>query len=203
MRLVTEAAERSVSRVAAVILAAGESRRYGTPKLLAMLDGRPLLQHVIDAANASSCDDVIVVLGHEADRILAGVRLARALAVMNSQYAQGQSTSLRMGLRDARASDAIVVLLGDQPLVTPALIDALIERQRETRASAVMCGSKGRRSPPTLLHRDLWPALETLSGDLGAREILRDRDDVATLEVTADLGGLEDVDRPDDLEALR
>lgn len=203
MRLVTDGAERRVTRVAAVILAAGESRRYGAPKLLAMLDGRPLLQHVIDAANASRCADIIVVFGHEADRILAGVRLGRALAVMNSDYALGQSTSLRLGLRDARASDAIVVLLGDQPLVTPALIDALVERQRETRASAVMCESGGRRSPPALLHRDLWPALETLSGDLGAREILRGRDDVATLEVTAGLGSLEDVDRPADLEGLR
>lgn len=203
MRDVTDAADRAVSRVAAVILAAGESRRYGAPKLLATLDGRPLLQHVIDAANASSCDDVIVVFGHEADRILAGVHLGRALAVMNCEYAQGQSTSLRLGLRDARASDAIVVLLGDQPRITTTLVDALIERQRETRASAVMCASNGHRSPPTLLHRDLWPALEALSGDLGAREVLRGRDDVATLEVTADLGSLEDVDRPADLEALR
>ncbi len=203
MRLVTDGAGRTVSRVAAVILAAGESRRYGAPKLLAALDGRPLLQHVLDAANASSCEDVIVVLGHAADRILAGVQLGRALAVMNCEYALGQSTSLRLGLRDARASDAIVVLLGDQPRVTPALVDALIARQRETRATAVMCASHGRRSPPTLLHRDLWPELETLSGDLGAREVLRGRDDVATLEVMGDLGSLEDVDRPADLDALR
>ncbi len=191
-----------VTRAAAVILAAGEARRFGAPKLLAPLEGRPLLQHVLDAANASSCADVILVLGHGADDLLANVRLGRAFAVLNCEYASGQSTSLRAGLRDARASDAAIVLLGDQPRVTPALVDALLERQRETGAAAVMCSWNERRSPPTLLHRDLWPALDALVGDVGAREVLRGRDDVAVLEVTPDLGSLEDVDRPGDLSAL-
>ncbi len=185
-----------------MILAAGEARRYGSPKLLATIDGRPMLQHVLDAANASSCHDVILVLGHGADDVLAGVRLGRALVVMNCEYAQGQSTSLRAGLRDARASDAAIVLLGDQPRVTAELIDALLERQEQTRAAAVLCSWNERRSPPTLLHRDLWPALDALTGDIGAREVLRGRDDVAILEVSGDLGSLEDVDRPEDLRHL-
>lgn len=194
--------DRTVARAAAVILAAGEARRYGSPKLLAAIDGRPMLQHVLDAANASRCQDVILVVGHGADDVLAGVRLGRALVVMNCAYAEGQSTSLRAGLRDARASDAVVVLLGDQPRVTPELIDALLDRQAKTRAAAVMCSWNERRSPPTLLHRDLWPALEALTGDIGARDVLRGRDDVAILDVTADLGSLEDVDRPEDLRRL-
>ncbi len=191
-----------VAHAAAVILAAGESRRYGAPKLLAPLDGKPLLQHVVDAANASRCEDVIVVVGHGADELLAKVRLGRARAVMNREYAEGQSTSLRAGVRQAGVSDAVIVLLGDQPRITPALIDALLERQRETRAAAVICSWNGHRSPPTLLHRELWPAIDTLTGDVGARELLRDRDDVAVVEVTASLGALNDVDRPTDLERL-
>ena len=205
MPLVTGAASQGadqIARAAAVILAAGESRRYGTPKLLARLDGRPLLQHVIDAANASVCEDVILVVGHEADRVLAEVRLGRALAVMNCEYAQGQATSLRLGLRGARAADAAIVLLGDQPRITPTLVDALVALQRTTRARAVICSWDGHRSPPALLHRDLWPALARLTGDLGARELLRERDDVAVLEVTPELGSLRDIDRPADLAAL-
>lgn len=199
-------AERHLSapatRVAGVILAAGEARRYGAPKLLVPLAGRPLLQHVVDAANASALGDVVVVVGHAADEVLAGVRLGRARAMLNEAYATGQSSSLRAGLRAATAADAVVVLLGDQPGVRAALLDALVERQRATGAAAVMCSWKGRRSPPTLLHRDLWPAVEALAGDVGAREILARREDVAVLEVTEDLGSLEDVDRPDDLTRI-
>lgn len=189
-------------RVAAVILAAGESRRYGGPKLLAPLGGRLLLQHVLDAANRSTLGDVVLVVGHSADEVLAAVRLDRARAVRNESYAEGQSTSLRAGLRAVGEADAAVVLLGDQPRVTAALLDALVERQRTSGAAAVVSSWRGRRSPPTLLHRDLWPALAALSGDAGAREVLAGRDDVEVLEVDERLGSLEDVDRPEDLARL-
>lgn len=189
-------------RVAAAILAAGESRRYGGPKLLAPLEGRPLLQHVLDAADGSTLAPLVLVVGHAADEILGSVRLGRARAIRNEAYRTGQSSSLRAGLRAASDADAIVVLLGDQPRVTSALLDALVERQRATGSVAVVSSWKGHRSPPTLVHRDLWPALEALSGDVGAREVLAKRDDVAVLEIDARLGGLDDVDRPDDLARL-
>lgn len=193
---------RPIERIAAVILAAGESRRYGDAKLLAPLDGRPLVQHVIDAANASAAQDVIVVLGHEADALLAQVALGRARVVRNAAFAEGQSTSLLAGIRAAEAADGALLLLADQPRVTARLIDAVIARARETRAIAVVCEREGRRSPPTLLHRDLWPELASLRGDVGARELLARRDDIVALEVTPELGALDDVDRPDDLARL-
>lgn len=189
-------------RVAAVILAAGESRRYGGLKLLATLAGKPLLQHVLDAANRSMLSDVVLVVGHSADEVLAAVRLDRARTVRNESYAEGQSTSLRAGLRAVGEADAAVVLLGDQPRVTPTLLDALVVRQRASGSAAVVSSWRGRRSPPTLLHRDLWPALAALSGDVGAREVLAGRDDVEVLEVDERLGSLEDVDRPEDLARL-
>ncbi len=193
---------RPVERVTAVILAAGESRRYGGPKLLALLDGKPLLQHVLDAVNDSMLAAVVLVVGPAADDILAAVRLGRARVVLNEGYASGQSTSLRAGLRASSAADAAVILLGDQPRVTSALLGALVDRQRTTGAAAVVCSWNGRRSPPTLLHRDLWPALDALTGDVGARELLAGLDDVAVLDVGAPLGSLEDVDRPEDLARM-
>ncbi len=189
-------------RVAAVVLAAGESRRFGGNKLVALLDGRPLLQHVVDAANASAADGVIVVVGHRADDVVAAVRLGRARVVRNDAYASGRSTSLLAGLRAAGQADAIVVVLGDQPGVTAALIDAVVDRQRSTRAPAVISWWNGRRSPPALLHRDLWRELETTSGDVGARDLLAGRDDVAVLDVHDGLGRLKDVDTPEDLARL-
>ena len=191
-----------VRRPVALILAAGESRRFGESKLLAPLRGIPLVQHAIDAANASRCADVILVVGHRADEVLAVAHPGRARVVRNPEYAAGQSTSLRAGMRAAQDADALVVLLADQPGVTAALIDALVERQHETAAAAVICTSRGRRSPPTLLHRALWPDVERLRGDVGARDILAGRTDVATLEVTRDLGLLDDVDEREDLARL-
>jgi molybdenum cofactor cytidylyltransferase len=191
-----------IERLAAVILAAGGASRYGGAKLLAPLEGRPLLQHVLDAAERSAADEVILVVGNAADLVLAGVRLGRARPVVNAEWESGQASSLRAGLRASAGADAAVVLLGDQPRVTAALIDALVERQRATGSIAVVSSWKGQRSPPTLLRRELWPELAMLEGDVGARAVLAGRSDVAMLEVTAPLGSLEDVDRPDDLLRL-
>lgn len=191
-----------VERVAAVVLAAGESRRFGGPKLIVPFEGKPLLQHALDAANGSSVAEVIVIVGHAAHEVLAAIDLGRARGIVNEAYASGQASSLQAGLRAAANADAVVVVLGDQPRVTPALIDAVVERQRSARAAAVVCTWRGRRSPPTLLHRDLWPALKALSGDVGARDLLASRDDVAVVDVAGALGTLEDVDRPDDLAQM-
>lgn len=193
---------RPVERVTVVILAAGGSSRYGGPKLLASLEGKPLVQHVLDAANATTFEEVILVVGHAADELLAAVRLGRARSVANADWASGQASSLRAGLRAAAAADAVIVLLGDQPRVTPALLDALVERQRTTDSVAVVSSWNGQRSPPTLLRCELWPALEALTGDVGARDVLARRDDVAVLDVSGSLGSLVDVDRPDDLLRL-
>ncbi len=185
-----------VHRAAGVILAAGEARRFGSQKLLAPLGGRPLLQHAVDAANASGLDPVVVVLGADAEAIERAVAFGRARVARNPAYASGQASSLRAGLgaiEDAGV-DALVVLLGDQPRVRPPLLDAILARQRETGSAAVLSSWRGRRSPPALLHRDLWPEVRKLAGDVGARDILAGRADVAVLDVTAELGALDDVD---------
>jgi molybdenum cofactor cytidylyltransferase len=192
----------AAERVAAIILAAGEARRFGSQKLLATLRGRPLLQHVLDAANRSSLAPIVLVLGADADEIAARVRPGRALVVRNAEYASGQASSLRTGLRAVADTDAAIVLLGDQPMVTGALLDALAARQRETQAAAVVCAQGARRSPPALLHHDLWPEVDALSGDVGARELLARRGDVVVFDVPEGLGDLSDVDTQEDRDRL-
>jgi molybdenum cofactor cytidylyltransferase len=189
-------------RVAAVVLAAGQGLRFGGQKLLAPLRDRPLLQHALDAANASSLAPVVVVLGADADAVTAGIRLGRARLVHNVDHATGQASSLRVGLRSLDASDAAVVVLGDQPNVTAALLDALVAAQRSSGAPAVVCAQDGRRSPPTLLHRDLWEEVDALRGDTGARDVLARHRDVAVFEVGEGLGRLDDIDTPEDRERL-
>src|SRR2546422_10569947 len=132
------AVSRNAESVAGVILAAGEARRFGAQKLLAPLNGRALVQHVIGAANASSLTDVVLVVGADADRI-ARTAMGRARVIGNPDYGTGQASSLQAGLRALREEvDAAVVLLGDVPGVTSALVDSLIAKQRETGAAAVI-----------------------------------------------------------------
>lgn len=185
------------------MLAAGEARRYGSQKLLAPLAGRPLLQHAVDAACASSLSPVVIVLGADSDGITAQLEPGRSRIVRNPDYASGQASSLRTGVGAlGPEADAAVVLLGDQPGVTAALLEALVARQRETGAAAVVCVQDGRRSPPTLLHGDLWPEIAAVRGDVGAREVLARRSDVATLDVERAFAKLDDIDTRDDLARL-
>ena len=182
-----------------IVLAAGSGTRFGGQKLLTPLAGRPLLQHVVDAANASSLGRVVVVLGHEAEAVHAAVSLGRATTVTNRDHASGVASSLRAGVAalgdDARAA---VVILGDVPGITATLIDTLVARQRATGAPAVLSRWSGRPMPPALLARELWPAVSSLRGDAGMREILAGRDDVVFVDVTPQLGSLADVDTPAD-----
>ena len=191
-------AEPDPPQIGGVILAAGEARRFGAQKLLASLDGRPLVQHVIDAANASCLEDIALVVGTNAEGLVAGLDLGRARVVRNLDPSRGLASSLQVGLRslDPRVHAALV-LLGDVPGVTTALIDELVFCGRETRASAIVSVWRGRRSPPVVLHKSLWAAAFALEGDIGMREVLKDQD-VVEFAVTEELGSLDDIDTPGD-----
>jgi molybdenum cofactor cytidylyltransferase len=197
-------AEDDPPQIGGVILAAGEARRFGSQKLLAPLDGRPLLQRVIDAANASALEDIAMVIGANGKSLLAHLDMGRTRVVRNPDPSRGMASSLQAGLRSLEGDlHAALVLLGDMPGVTTALIDELVARGQKTRAAAVTSLWRGRRSPPVVLHRSLWPAAFALEGDAGMREVLAGRTDVIEVEVTPALGTLEDVDTPEDHGRLR
>ena len=155
-------------------MAAGTSSRLGRPKQLLDLGGKAVLQHVLDAAEGGGLDEILVVVGHRATEIGAAVRLPpRARFVHNPYYAEGQSTSLRAGLRAADpASGAAVVLLADQPGVLPAAIAAVVQAWRSGEGPAAQASYGGRPGHPTLFDRSLWLDLERSTGDEGARSLL-------------------------------
>jgi len=192
-----------------VILAAGASTRMGRPKQLLPLGDRCLLQHVIDAAAASCLDEIIVVLGHRAQEIREALQLPASSTVrivVAADYAQGQSASLRAGLRAASLeSTAAAILLGDQPQVTRELIDR-VARQYVNAESAiarpVYSDRDGGRVPghPVLLARRIWPEVEKLEGDQGARTLISTHPEwvaeIATEgEPAADIDTVEDYER--------
>ena len=113
--------------ISAIVLAAGMSSRMGQPKPVLRIAGQPLLERVVATVRRSRVDEIVVVLGHEADRVRREVALDGATVVVNEAYAEGMSSSIRAGLRavDPRAQGYVVVL-GDQPFVSSSTLDALI-----------------------------------------------------------------------------
>jgi molybdenum cofactor cytidylyltransferase len=157
-----------------IILAAGSSSRLGRPKQLLPLGDRPVLAHTLANALASSLDGVIVVLGHAADTIRAQIDFGPARVVLNERYAEGQSTSLHVGVATLPPETAAAIfILGDQPLIGPAVLDALIAAYRDTAAPIVQPNYDGQRGNPVLIARALFPELLTVTGDQGARNVLR------------------------------
>ncbi len=159
--------------IAGVILAAGRSLRLGRPKQLLMWRGRPLLQHVIEAAAASNLAELVVVLGHEADRISEVLSLPEgARLAHNPDYRNGQASSLRVGLTAlSDDSHAAAILLSDNPFVTAALIDRVLEEFELSSAPVVRPRFRDVPGHPVVASRSEWEHWK-LAGDEGARSLL-------------------------------
>ncbi|GAB4528145.1 MAG: molybdenum cofactor cytidylyltransferase [Anaerolineae bacterium] len=186
-------------RVGAVILAAGASTRFGRPKQLLPWWGDTLLGHVTDVVLASGADPVVLVLGHQADACRAALGQRPVRVLVNPDWAEGQSTSVRAGLSALPANvSAALFLLADQPGITPAVIDALIQHHQATLAPVVWPEYQGRRGNPVLFDRVTFPDLMRLTGDTGGRPVLESYAMHAVRVPVSTPGILFDIDTPDD-----
>jgi len=182
--------------IAALVLAAGAGVRFGGRKQLASVDGRPLLQHAVDVLRSAPVSDRVVVVGAYADELGEEIDFEGVRVVECSDWAKGQSASLRCGVDAVPDADAVVVLLGDQPWVSVRAVAAVIAARRGS-ADAVRAGYGGAPGHPVLLERSLFRAVRKLRGDVGAREVLRNAN---VLDIPCDgLGDPRDVDTPADL----
>jgi len=189
--------------VAAVVLAAGASTRLGQPKQLAPIGGRPALAYTLDALRASSVDRIVLVLGHNADAIAAALDLTDITVVRNDAYAEGQSTSVVAGVKSLGDDvDAALMVVGDQPLLAPTVVDAIVRAYEQTGGPFIVPVYAGEWGNPVLLARATWPLLDNLKGDTGARPILRKHMDMV-LEVPVPGSLLDDIDTPDDYARIR
>ena len=181
---------------AGLVLAAGAGTRFGPEgKLLAKLDGRPVLEWSVAAAcGVAELSKVIVVVGFHAQEILGRVEFGRAEPVLCEDWADGQSASLRRGLRALTGSERVIVTLGDQPRMTARVISLFLDQPAGTRAVYA-----GRPGHPVVLGPEEVTAAMSVGGDVGARGLLRGG---PVIEVGHLCSG-RDVDTLEDLEALR
>jgi len=185
--------------ISAIVLAAGESTRMGFPKLLLSIEGKSLLQHVIDNALQSKVSEVIVVLGADATKLRREIKQSQVQIIENASYKEGLSTSLKVGLQAiSPQAQAVLVLLADQPLVSHAVIDALIDKYEESGSIIVAPVYNGKRGNPVLFDSSLIPELLRVTGDKGGREIIEKHlAQLATVDFESTIIG-SDIDSWDD-----
>ncbi|MCP1336046.1 molybdopterin-binding/glycosyltransferase family 2 protein [Futiania mangrovi] len=193
-------------RIAALLLAAGQSRRMGAAnKLLEDIGGVPMVVRVADTLRESQVDTVIAVTGHEAERVSAALEGHVAASVQNPSYAEGLSTSLKAGLASLPPDvDAVLVALGDMPGLSARDIDRLIAAFNPVEGRAIVVPTyKGKRGNPVLWGRQLFSDMKSVSGDTGARHLIGEHADLVTeVEMQTD-AALTDLDTPEMLSAYR
>jgi molybdenum cofactor cytidylyltransferase len=189
-----------MTRISAIVLAAGRARRFGSTKQLTDVDGRPLVRLVVETTCAAhSFDEVIVVVGHDAGAVQAALAGLPVLVAPNPRYDEGQSASVRAGLACVAPTSAGAMFVpADQPGLTPAVLDTLAKAFEQRPEAIIVPVYAGRRGSPVVFPRDLFPELHGLQGDVGGRALLA-RFESRLHEVPFDTTApLADVDTPED-----
>lgn len=194
---------RQATRVAAIVLAAGTSRRMGTPKQLLRLDGKSLLERTLDKVRGSAVDEIVLVLGATADEIRGELPADGMRVVLNPDFQQGMGTSLRTGL--AAVSESMrgaLIVLADQPFVRPSTLDQMIAYHQKHRPQILIPLYRGFRGNPVLIDRSVFPELMSLTGDIGCRAIFGSHIESIHKLAVEDAGILLDIDSAEDWERL-
>jgi molybdenum cofactor cytidylyltransferase len=202
-RAKTPQATPHMKRVAALVLAAGQSTRMGSNKMMADIAGTPMIAHTVDAVLASAADPVVIVTGHQPERVREALAGRKVAFVHNPHYAEGLSTSLRAGLDALPADvDAVIVALGDMPGVSAAHLDRLIAAFDPDAGAAICVPSfNGKRGNPVLWSKAYFPEMREIAGDVGARHLIGAHADEIKDVAMPDAGVLEDLDTPAALAA--
>ena len=175
-----------MSRICAIILAAGESKRMGTNKLVLAFHGKPLISRVIDLARHESIETILVVLGAFRDEMLPLLDGMPVSHCYNSDYKQGMLSSVQCGFQHLPAGmNAVILYLGDQPMIPPEVTTLLLEAYEKSQKGIIVPICRGNRGPPVLIDSKYGQEIATLFPDKGLRALLHAfEDDV--LEVTVD-----------------
>lgn len=190
------------AEVGGVLLAAGEGTRFeGGNKLLAEVEGTPIVRRAAKTLCRSSVDDIVAVVGHEANQVNEALTDLDLTVRPNENFAAGQSTSVRVGVDAAENADwdAVVFMLGDMPFVSPTTVDTLRAAYANGDGTIVVPTYEEQRGNPVLFGRRHYDALATVSGDRGGRRLIEDHANAVRIDVD-DSGVRRDVDYRADLE---
>jgi len=190
--------------LAAIVLAAGASRRMGTPKALLTHGGEPFLSGILKAAYAAGIERRVAVLGYMADKILSVIDLTGVQVVRSTELDAGPIGSVRAGISAVgnHPVDGILVWPVDRPRVHVETVRALVERFEQTGGPIVVPRFQGRRGHPVIFAKALFEELRQAPNDQGARAVVR-RDQARVVEVEVDDPGVvEDINTPDDYRKL-
>jgi molybdenum cofactor cytidylyltransferase len=201
----TPASVPRAPRIGALVLAAGRSTRMGSAnKLLAEVEGAPMVIRAVDAALASQAAKVVVVTGHDAERVAAAIAGRKVTVVHNPDYATGMSTSLHRGLAAFdEGVDGVIVCLADMPRIAAATLDRLIAAFDPVEGRAICVPTwNGKRGNPVLWAKRFFPEMAEIHGDTGARHLIGEHGDLVCEVAMADDAVLIDVDTPDALAAV-
>lgn len=188
-------------KIGGLLLAAGGSSRFGSPKQLALFEGKSLLRRATETLVNSSCNPIVVVLGAETERSVSEIADLAANICVNDRWQSGMSSSVKAGLNELRNMEpnlaAVMITLCDQPYVTVDTINFFAVKFRQTSAEIVAAKYAGMLGVPALFSCRLFNDLLSLTGDKGARELIRihggDVDSIRVDEAAFDM------DTPDDL----
>lgn len=171
--------------ISAILLAAGESKRMGQPKQLLPFRGSTILGQIMENLLPSQAAEIIVVLGSQAEKIMPQISREPVKIVVNPDFEQGMSSSIKCGLsRISAAADGVMIVLGDQPLIEKETIDLLIEKHRQSERGIILPVYKGLRGHPVIFTMKYKDELMRLTGDIGGKQIVeRHPSDVLEVEV--------------------
>lgn len=193
-----------IEHCAIIILAAGSSSRLGTPKQAIHFQGKTLLQHAIDEAMQISIQPIIVVVGAHDDAVAENLTQSNVHLIKNRNWQEGISSSIRCGLQAMQEIntfiDGVIVMVCDQPYVTHFLLESLLKKQQKSGQPIVASSYENILGTPVLFHKSFFSELMKLSGDSGARKLIRAHAPL-TSSVSFPKGNI-DIDTLEDYEKL-
>ncbi len=192
--------------ITAIILSAGESKRMGTPKPLLMINHETFLAHIISLIRKSKVGSIMVVLGSQAELIRKKIPLNDVELVFNDDFAQGQLSSLKVGLRaikNTKDIEGVMVFLVDHPLISVDLINKLLDKFYGSGNRIVVPTYKGRRGHPVIFPKLLFSELMTAPNQQGARTVLRNNQAQIVELDTSEEGILLDIDTPEQYAKIK
>ncbi len=199
------AAEKNITCIGVIILAAGASSRLGRPKQSLLYKDKTLLQHAVEAALTSGLGPVIVVLGAGAETLQHEITEKEVHLAVNSEWKEGMASSIRCGIkalaRIEPAAKGVILMVCDQPFVTVPLLNDLIAAHRKTAKPVVACSYEGTFGPPVFFHHALFAELLQVKGDMGARGVVRQHADAVAVVPFPE--GTFDVDTEVDYERIK